>query len=271
MFLVFHKRKLQMKKKIKVSFALGLMLWAINLMAPAAINLKKARKKWEQDLTKANNQYMKALQRSRVYYRKKGDTRNLRKCFQEIKRIESLYYLALNNLAELPKDLAGTNSQPYLQLEKKINGSDPFSQIIKSVGTYLVDARGRKIKTQYLASKKYLFIYFSAHWCGPCRRFTPQLVKFYNKNKKDSDFEILFFSYDRSRSKMFHYMRQAKMPWPAIPYKKRGQSRLAKKFPGRGIPKLVLLAPSGKVLAGSYKNGRYVGCGSVLRFFNKIK
>jgi len=23
--------------------------------------------------------------------------------------------------------------------------------------------------------------YFSAHWCGPCRGFTPKLAKFYKK------------------------------------------------------------------------------------------
>ena len=28
--------------------------------------------------------------------------------------------------------------------------------------------------------------YFSAHWCPPCRGFTPQLVKFYNIVNSDN-------------------------------------------------------------------------------------
>ena len=28
---------------------------------------------------------------------------------------------------------------------------------------------------------KYLMLYFSAHWCPPCKAFTPELVKVYNK------------------------------------------------------------------------------------------
>ena len=28
-----------------------------------------------------------------------------------------------------------------------------------------------------LAQKKIYGLYFSAHWCGPCRKFTPKLVE----------------------------------------------------------------------------------------------
>ncbi|CAF1469182.1 unnamed protein product, partial [Rotaria sordida] len=39
-------------------------------------------------------------------------------------------------------------------------------------------------------------LYFSAHWCGPCRRFTTKLIEFYNSHAKDKNFEIIFISSD---------------------------------------------------------------------------
>jgi len=58
-----------------------------------------------------------------------------------------------------------------------------------------------------ISGKKYLFVYFSAHWCGPCKVFTPKLVEWYNTNKKNGDFEVLFLSADRSEQARVAYMR----------------------------------------------------------------
>lgn len=47
---------------------------------------------------------------------------------------------------------------------------------------------------------KHVAFYFSAHWCGPCKLFTPQLVSIYNKlNGTKSEFEVIYVSLDRSR------------------------------------------------------------------------
>ena len=53
----------------------------------------------------------------------------------------------------------------------------------------LLDSDGKEVSKDSLAGKT-VGIYFSAHWCPPCRSFTPNLVKFRDKNKKD--FEVVF-------------------------------------------------------------------------------
>ncbi len=74
---------------------------------------------------------------------------------------------------------------------------------------------------QAFEKKKLIGLYFSAHWCGPCRKFTPELVAFYNKNAAaHPEFEVLFVSNDKSAAAMQGYMREMQMPWPAVSFDK---------------------------------------------------
>lgn len=77
-----------------------------------------------------------------------------------------------------------------------------------------------EIRVESLCGKDSVIgIYFSAHWCPPCRGFTPKLIEFYNneKQKKDSvKFEIIFVSWDRDEANFKEYF--GTMPWLALPY-----------------------------------------------------
>lgn len=116
-----------------------------------------------------------------------------------------------------------------------------------------------------LAKKKLIALYFSAHWCGPCRKFTPQLVEFYNRvAPQHPEFEIVFVSDDRSPAAMETYMRDAQMPWPAIDFAKLPGKQALKKYAGDGIPCLVLLDASGKVISDTYAGKNRVGPEKVL-------
>ena len=116
-----------------------------------------------------------------------------------------------------------------------------------------------------LAPKQIYGLYFSAHWCGPCRKFTPQLVAYYNQIAHDHpEFEIIFVSADKSADGMASYMREAGMPWPAIEYSKLASVPALQKYAGKGIPDLVIVDASGKVLADSFVSGKYVGPAKVL-------
>ena len=122
-----------------------------------------------------------------------------------------------------------------------------------------------------LAPKQIYGLYFSAYWCGPCRKFTPQLVAYYNQITHDHpEFEIIFVSADKSADGMATYMRESGMPWPAIEYGKLANVPALQKYAGKGIPDLVVVDASGKVLADSFVGGKYVGPGKVLNNLSAI-
>jgi thiol-disulfide isomerase/thioredoxin len=50
-----------------------------------------------------------------------------------------------------------------------------------------------------------LMFYFSAHWCPPCRSFTPLLSKFYKRHAASKDFEIIFVSNDKDEAEFNAY------------------------------------------------------------------
>lgn len=114
-----------------------------------------------------------------------------------------------------------------------------------------------------LEKRKIFVLYFSAHWCGPCRKFTPKLVDFYNRvAPQHPEFELLFVSYDRSPFGMETSMSQ--MPWPAIDFGKLPGKQALKKYAGESIPCLVVVDASGRVLMDTYAGKEYLGPERVL-------
>lgn len=91
---------------------------------------------------------------------------------------------------------------------------------------------------------KYLMLYFSAHWCPPCRAFTPKLSNAYTKLKAEkSDFELAFVSSDRDESAFKEYFES--MTFCALPYENRdAKATLSKMYKVQGIPTLVMLGPA---------------------------
>ena len=114
----------------------------------------------------------------------------------------------------------------------------------------LLDAKGTEVSKEALAGKT-IGIYFSAHWCPPCRTFTPKLVKFRDANKKD--FEVVFVSSDRNPKAQMAYMKETGMKWYTMPHRSGPANALAKKYGVRGIPALIIVSPDGETVT---KNGR---------------
>lgn len=130
----------------------------------------------------------------------------------------------------------------------------------KSLDGNLVKLSGKSLKTCKDATKptKYYLFYYTASWCGPCHKFTPSLVEFYNKNK-DASFELILITSDSDEKSMEGYAAEMKMPWPQLKLSKVKSFDKEFKYPGGGIPNLVLTDLEGKLIKGSYEGENYVG------------
>jgi nucleoredoxin len=146
----------------------------------------------------------------------------------------------------------------------------PTNKIADRLEGKLVVCNGRDLErfdASKLKDKKYLAVYFSASWCGPCKKFTPRLVDWYKQQKAELDkFEVIFVSRDESKEEMLKYMKEDGMPWPALSFAKAKQENsLLEKYAGRGIPCLVIINGEGKVLSHSYKGDEYIGPSKVMK------
>ena len=94
-------------------------------------------------------------------------------------------------------------------------------------------------------------LYFSAHWCPPCRGFTPELAVWYEKHRPQGA-EIVFVSSDRDQGSFDEYFGE--MPWVALEYPARDlKASLSRAFGVKGIPMLIVCDAAGVVIS---KNGR---------------
>lgn len=147
----------------------------------------------------------------------------------------------------------------------KSSPKDPSEKSLSDiVAGSLIDGSGTAIKNPGLENKEYVLLYFSAHWCPPCRAFTPQLVEFYNANKSGDNFEIIFVSADRTEQEMMNYMKEMSMPWPAIEFNSSKRDELRKTWAGPGIPCLVMLDKDSEVVSDSFDGKTYLGPHKVL-------
>merc|ERR1712179_705444 len=113
----------------------------------------------------------------------------------------------------------------------------------------VVDGKGDAVSVEDLKSKKFVGIYFSAHWCPPCRGFTPTLAEFYNKLKaaRPGELEIVFVSFDRDEEGFKDYY--GSMPWLSVDFaNKELREELATKFNVSGIPMFLVMDKDGNVI-----------------------
>ena len=112
----------------------------------------------------------------------------------------------------------------------------------------LIDSEKNEVTLDKLGDKL-IGLYFSASWCPPCKQFTPILIKLRDDNQ--ADLEVVFISSDRSAEDQMKYMKDYKMSFLAVPLGAEQTKKLQSKFNIRGIPSLIILDSSGKVISTS--------------------
>jgi nucleoredoxin len=74
------------------------------------------------------------------------------------------------------------------------------------------------LATEALKDAEFVLVYFSAHWCPPCREFTPLLKQFYENHHEKKKFEVVFMSLDKSEEEMLDYFREAHGDYYCLQY-----------------------------------------------------
>jgi len=113
---------------------------------------------------------------------------------------------------------------------------------------------------------KTLGLYFSGHWCPPCRGFTPQLKTFYEEYRAlDPNFEIIFVSSDKAEQDMLDYFKNDHGDYLALPFAKWAEKdEISKMFGVEGIPTFTVIGPDGQLLNANARGKVSAGAASVM-------
>ncbi len=117
-----------------------------------------------------------------------------------------------------------------------------------------------------MSTSQTIGVYFGAHWCPPCRQFTPKLIDLYNSVElaRPGSFEVVFVSSDSTEEEFL--LNIETMPWLAVPFTEPWtnadgrveltmmgeplflRDRLSSVFRVDGLPTLCILDASGDIV-----------------------
>lgn len=149
------------------------------------------------------------------------------------------------------------NNVNTVNSNKKVGKPSKSSdELLNLLGDTFITNDGRENVTfnKGVGNKKVIGLYFSAHWCGPCRQFTPYLKQVYNEWKKQKyDIEIIFISGDRDSNAFLSYFQNDHGSWLAVPFNSQKRQSINQHFQVRGIPSLIFVDCHGNIIN---KDGR---------------
>ena len=124
-------------------------------------------------------------------------------------------------------------------------------------GKLVSPTSGSPMKIDASAEPRFYAFYRGASWCGPCRQFSPSLVKFYNRIKPGHpEFEMILISDDKNPADMYKYAKEEGFTWPAVPASQYPNLKIINPLFGNSIPQLIVTDRTGNVLIDSERVGR---------------
>ena len=159
-------------------------------------------------------------------------------------------------------------SQAALEASQAARAQEALQNMARQLRGKLVIYRDQRIQTyddSHLPDKKQFAFYYASLADPACRKFTAQLVKFYEKYAPaHPEFELVFISKDYSSLEMETHVRDYRMPWPALDYARLSEEKQLTR-PGDGpTPRLIVVDGAGRGVVDSVVDGRYVGPQHVL-------
>jgi len=133
-----------------------------------------------------------------------------------------------------------------ISLSSNLKEKTSVMDLIKGKSLIKADGSSQSAESA-LAGKDIIMFYFSAHWCPPCRGFTPMLKDFYEE-VQDEGVELIFVSCDRSKADMISYMKESHGDWYGVEHGSDLVQQLSERFGVSGIPYLVVLKSDGTVI-----------------------
>ncbi len=157
------------------------------------------------------------------------------------------YKSALNDFDQLANamppskllDMAKQQVEPF----RKVQPGLPF------VDFTLPQPNGQNLSLSDVAGKgKVVLLDFWASWCGPCRRFNPELVKIYN-DYKEKGFDIFAVSFDQEKSDWEKAIKEQGLAWHQVSQLKGWESVARDIYSVNAIPDNILLDANGIIVA----------------------
>ncbi len=137
--------------------------------------------------------------------------------------------------------------------------TDKFHYKLLHDAPALFDAAGKPVVPRHILSQKYVILYFSASWCGPCHAFNPDFIAWYKEHGGGKDVEVILVGHDQDTAAIKKYMKDEDFPWLAFEKKGKAFTAIDETYCGPGIPCVVVLDENDEVVAHSFAGEKYLG------------
>ena len=150
--------------------------------------------------------------------------------------------VAFDTLPAYAENVMLKEYKEFAELVKSLNPGNKASDFVQN------DPNGKPVKFSDIYSKnKLTMIDFWASWCGPCRKFNPELVKIYKKYH-NKGFEILGVSLDASHDNWVKAIKDDKLTWPQVSDLKDWENEVGRMYNINSVPQNIFVDQNGIIV-----------------------